>query len=194
MFRHLNADQRRALVIELIDAVTEAALLGSLVYLRPAEYENIASSEFRSRYGSAYATLISLQLLQISQHFSDRPDFPLRTRVFVEQGHANDGDALRAIGHWKFDTEPAPEIFEGEEVLTLQPDPRRTSLLRIDDYALGSKESMYPLHAADMFAYLAHSALSFKIDRLPQGSLRQSPATYSAPIHLLRQGCTDPSR
>lgn len=169
MFRHLSASQRRDLLVELIEAVTDAALLGSLTYLRPAEYEAVASPDFRSRFGSAYGLSVGLNLLQISEHLSTRPDFPQRTRVFVEQGHANAGDALRAIEHWKFDTEPAPTRVDEIDVTVIEADPLRTSRLRIAESGLGSKESMYPLHASDMLAYLAHSSLTFKIDDFLRG-------------------------
>lgn len=169
LFRHLAASQRRQLVIELIEAVAESALLGTLVYLRPAEYEAVADAQFRSRYGSAYGTLVGLNLGLISQHLANTPGFPHRTNVFIEGGHANAGDALRVTENWKVDTEPAPTEFEGMPVTTMQADPRRTSMLRIADYGLGSKESMHPLHAADMLAYLANSSLSFKIDDFLRG-------------------------
>ena len=168
-FRHLSAQQRRDLVLELIGAVSEAALLGSLVYLRPAEYEAVADSAFRSRYGSAYAMLVSLNLQQISRHLEGVEGFPHRTSVFIEDGHANARDALRVLANWKADTEPAPSEFEGFEVTTVKADVRRTSVLRIGEYGLGPKTTMYPLHAADMLAYLANSALSFKIDDFLRG-------------------------
>jgi hypothetical protein len=168
LYRRLSGDDRRKLVLNLIEIVSQTALLGSLVYLRPAEYEALTTPEFRTRYGSAYGMLVFLNLLQISRHLTDGKEAPPTTRVIVEGGHANAGDALRVVANWKFDTDPAPKEIEGEAVQG-EPQPARVSALYIEDARLGTKEANLPLHAADMLAYLANSSLAFKIDDFLRG-------------------------
>jgi hypothetical protein len=164
LFKHLSADDRRSLVVALIDAIADTAVLGTLHYMRLHEYKSVTTPPFRSRYGSAYGMLLTLTLLQLGSVLINPLKQPETIRVFLEAGHANANDALRLIKYWQEDTAPAPTEYQGEPVEVVREDPDRTSRLRIADFGLGSKENMYPLHAADMLAYLASSALSFKGD------------------------------
>jgi hypothetical protein len=162
--RHLSRENRRELLSHLIDLTAETALLGSLAYLRPSDYEHVTDRKFRSRYGSAYGTLVTLSLLRLDALLLNQIREPDTVRVFVEEGHNNAEDALRLLRYWQEDTAPAPTEFEGEPVHIVAADPNRTSRLRIGEFRLGSKTGMYPLHAADMLAYFASISLSFRID------------------------------
>lgn len=139
-------------------------MLGSLSYLRPSDYKSVADEQFRSRYGSPYGLLTTLALAQIDSELNKGRTSPATIDVFLEDGHPNAKDALRLLEYWRDDTSPAPTEYMGHAVTTLQEDPNRTTRLRIREIGLGSKDNMPPLHAADMFAYLASAAMSFKGD------------------------------
>lgn len=163
-FKHLSRANRLELLTNLIDATAETALLGTIGYLRPSEYQAVTDQKFRSMYGSAYGILITLSLLKLDSVLLNQIREPDTIRVFLEEGHANAADALRLLRYWQEDTAPAPTHYEGEPVQQVVPDPNRMSRLRIADFRLGSKTGMYPLHAADMLAYFASLTLSFRID------------------------------
>ncbi len=163
-FRHLTKTDRLELLTTLIDTTAETALLGTIGYLRPSDYQVITDQKFRSKYGSAYGFLITLSLLKLDSVLLNEIREPDTIRVFLEEGHANAADALRLLRYWQEDTVPAPTHYGGEPLEQGVPDPNRTSRLRISDFRLGSKTGMYPLHAADMLAYFASLALSFRID------------------------------
>jgi hypothetical protein len=172
-FKHLGAADRRVLLTALIDLVADTAVVGTLVYLRPADYKAVTDPAFRSRYGSAYGLLVTLTLLQLDAVLLNPPRVPETVSIFLEEGHANASDALRLIKYWQEDTAPPPAEVEGHPVEVVEPDPVRTSRLRIHSYGLGSKATMYPLHAADMLAYLAYSAMTFKGDDFLTGVFDQ---------------------
>jgi hypothetical protein len=163
-FKHLSPQNRRELLSLLIDLTAATALFGTLTYLQPSAHKAVTDRKFRSRYGSAYGMLVTLSLLRVDTLLLNQIREPDTIRVFLEEGHNNAEDALRLIRYWQEDTAPAPTEFEGEPVEVVVPDPNRTSRLRIDDFRLGSKTGMLPLHAADMLAYLASLSLSFRID------------------------------
>jgi len=87
LYKHLTVERRRDLVIELIDVTTQAATLGSLVYMRPEEYEAVTTPEFRSRYGTAYGLLIYLNLVQINGHLMKDGGSPPTTRVSIVRAY-----------------------------------------------------------------------------------------------------------
>ena len=163
-YKHLSRANRLELLTNLIDATAEAALLGTIGYLRPCDYQAVTDQKFRSRYGSAYGILITLSLLKLDSVLLNQIREPDTIRVFLEEGHANAADALRLLQYWQEDTAPVPTHYEGEPVQQVVPDPNRTFRLRIADFRLGSKTGMYQLHAADMSAYFASFSLSYKID------------------------------
>lgn len=162
--RHLSKENRRELLSHLIDLTAETALLGTLAYLRPSDYEHVTDRKFRSRYGSAYGALVTLSLLKLDTLLLNQIREPDTVRVFLEEGHNNADDALRLLRYWQEETAPAPTEIEGEPVQIVAADFNRTSRLRISEFRLGSKTGMYPLHAADMLGYFASITLSFRID------------------------------
>jgi hypothetical protein len=164
LYRHLSMSRRRELVRHLIELVANTAALGSLSFLRPAEYKAVTNDSFRGRYGSPYGFLVTLALIQLDAEINKGRTSPATTDVFVEEGHSNEKDALRLLEYWREDTSAAPSEYLGEPVETIEPDPNRTTRLRIEQIGVGSKQTMLPLHAADMLAYLASAAMSFKGD------------------------------
>jgi hypothetical protein len=162
--KHLDAADRRTLVKALSDLVADTAVLGTLHYLRPADYKAVTDAPFRSRHGSAYGMLVTLTLLQLDAVLLNPLCVPETIGVFLEEGHANANDALRLLEYWQQDSSPPPPEVEGYPAEVLVPDPARFATLRIHAYGLGSKATMHPLHAADMLAYLAFSAMTFKGD------------------------------
>ena len=79
---------------------------------------------------------------------------PERMNVFLEDGHANLGDALKRIRYYQQDTEPPewPQMVEDANFKDVEP--QRLSAMRIGEIGTVSKLSSCEAQAADMLAYL----------------------------------------
>ena len=169
LYRHLSMPARMRLLDGLIGTLKKYALFGCLITLRPHEYAIVADQQFRNRYGSAYGMCVNLLLRQLHNSLLNPLSGPETINVFLERGHANEGDAIRQLKDWKELTDPPPNEVEGQPVERKVPCFERTDLLRIGTYGSGTKDQMPPLHAADLLAYIANSnaeiALNGRDDR-----------------------------
>src|SRR6185312_6439335 len=57
-YRHLKKFQRDELLIRLIGLIKTYAVFGQAVWVKPKTYNRLTTSNFRSRHGSAYASLL----------------------------------------------------------------------------------------------------------------------------------------
>lgn len=164
LFKHLSRAQRNELIDTLISELKNVAVLGFMVYMRPADYRQVTDREFRNQWGSAYGMCMNLVILQLNEVLITPQKFPETVDVFLEDGHSDARGALQQLLDWKRLTDPAPDEIEGVPTEQSFPDPERTSLLRIRSARLASKKTMLPLHAADTLASLANATLHFRDD------------------------------
>src|ERR1035441_7724457 len=116
LYRHLSMPARMRLLDGLIGTLKKYALFGCLITLRPHEYAIVADQQFRNRYGSAYGMCVNLLLRQLHNSLLNPLSGPETINVFLERGHANEGDAIRQLKDWKELTDPPPNEVEGQPV------------------------------------------------------------------------------
>jgi hypothetical protein len=159
LFRHLSEEKRRELLELLVRHVKKHALMGSVVYMRPSEWVQATDQKLRNSYGSAYGMCINLILRQLDNTLINPLQFPEVVNVFIESGHKNEVDGLRQLKEWKELTDPPPEEIEGRPIMRAAPNPEREELLRVASYGSGTKDTVYPSHAADLLAHVAHGII-----------------------------------
>jgi len=147
------------------------ALSGFLTYLRPDDLKALSTPAERSRWGGAYGICAELLLCAISDHLN-RPE---RVDIYLEAGHANSAAALQKFRNFKSDTEPVecPELAD-TTITNHDSTPEaqmRVSAMRIGSYGTVTKNESPPTQAADLFAYLAVTALRNDNDPVYSGCL-----------------------
>ena len=98
-----------------------------------------------------------------------------RVNIYIEAGHANSASALQKIRNFKSDTEPV-EWPDLADITTANHDsiPEaqvRVSAMRIGSFGTVAKNESPPTQAADLFVYLAATALRNDNDPVYAGCL-----------------------
>jgi len=153
LYRHLNLDARKSLrsnAVETIAAHVESAFS---IYMRPHDWQHATTAEERRRWGSCYGICTELLLVAMSENKYGGPA-PERMNVFLEDGHANLGDALKRIRYYQQDTEPPewPQLVDDANFNNVET--QRLSAMRIGEVGTVSKLSSCAAQAGDMLAYL----------------------------------------
>jgi hypothetical protein len=169
--KHLDTASRRTLVRQACALIAQHVDAGFLTYLRPDDLNGLTIPTERSRWGGAYGISVELLLSAISEHLKS----PERVNVYFEAGHANSEAALQKIRNFKFDTEPV-EWPDLTDVTTANHDSTpeaqmRVSAMRIGSYGTVGKTDSPPTQAADLFVYLAATALRNDNDPVYSGCL-----------------------
>ena len=153
LYRHLNLDARKALLSTAVETIAAHVESAFSIYMRPHDWQHATTVEERRRWGSCYGVCTELLLVAMSENKYGGPT-PERVSVFVEDGHANLGDALKRIRYYQQDTEPPewPRMIEDTNFSNVEP--MRLSAMRIGEIGSVSKLSSCAAQAGDLLAYL----------------------------------------
>jgi len=102
LYRHLDLDQREALLSTAVETIATHVESAFAIYMRPYDWQHETTPEERRRWGSCYGVCTELLLVAMSENKYGGPN-PERVSIFIEDGHANLGDALKRIRYYQQD-------------------------------------------------------------------------------------------
>ena len=136
LFRHLQGPKRTEMLRDLVALIRSHTMLGVSCSICPREYNSLTSTEFRGRYGAAYAMALSGCILTLGKVLFDHSIPVEELSVFMEDGHPNVRQAYELLLEHKTSSQGTGD-----------------NGLRLGSVGIGSKLNMAPLQAADLLAY-----------------------------------------
>lgn len=134
IFRHLNKEQREALLEKLSRLIRQRCEIGLSVWVDIEKYNDRTNQDFRSRWGTAYSHAIHMLVL-IAYLYCKHRALGFDVNILIEGGHRNSDQAL--------------QILRDAQKTNGQP----KALLNILNVGTGDKKAHPILQAADMLAY-----------------------------------------
>jgi hypothetical protein len=148
-YGHLTLDRRNQVAGALVSAILDHTEFSMAVTVIPRVYDRLTTKQWRSKYGTAYASCVSGILIGLTEYLELPDGEALTLNIFLEDGHAHGGEAEEVIRDYKvFSDKSDVPAFGGI------PDPA----LRIDEYGRLTKE-VAPLWAADLISYCTYSQI-----------------------------------
>ena len=136
LFRHLQGPMRTEILRDLLALIRAYTVLGVSCSICPREYNSLTSTEFRGRYGAAYAMALTGCILTLGKVLSDDSISFDELNVIMEDGHPNVRQAYELLLEHKTSAQGTGE-----------------NGFRIGSVGIASKVDMAPLQAADLLAY-----------------------------------------
>jgi hypothetical protein len=167
-YRHLTVRDKEDLLGALIDVIHRHVLFGVSFLTSPRWYDQCTTPAYRNRHDSCYSMSVH-GCLAVAFRLLHRLDAGTETvGIFVEEGHKNDREVIETLGELKRQTDPfeLPDDLDGivsaspfldipKDDYSGEEDPFFQKGVKVGAYGLGSKRTMLPLQAADIFAYCA---------------------------------------
>lgn len=153
-YKHLSMSERREMLYELGDLISETAKVGYLTSLLTKEFDHFADSKFKSRHGSAYSFAIAISISHILRVLS-KEDPGAVVNIFIEKGHRNEVEVVQVLHDTKERLKSQLVEFPSD-TLVLGDAAFSSVHAQIGEIAVGTKtgkDSRIPLQAADILAY-----------------------------------------
>lgn len=164
-YRHLSQSNRAELLSLAIKIISDHVDFSVISDIRPSIYKRLTTPEFRSQHGTAYAAVVTGCIYAAEQHLRKRASVKPELNIYIEDGHANADEVFLAIRKYKryLEIDDLSGIGRSIEYIGKPDDPYATSLGNI---ALGSKDKMLPLQAADLLAYSWLNSSRYKYSKI----------------------------
>jgi Protein of unknown function (DUF3800) len=170
-FRHLSRRDKSDLLTALVELIKGAAAFGTAALIRPREYNQLTSEDFRAYHGTSYSFAVQACLALTNVRLIDSDNASATLGVFLEEGHPNAAQVIADIQELKTQTDTlvvdSDAVLVRDEYAPIAPfkdslgraDRLRERGVKIAAYGLGSKNTMPALQAADIFAYSLYALM-----------------------------------
>lgn len=115
----LTSEQRNSILSSLIEAIKDCVILAVSSRISAIDYESLTTSDFRSKYGSAYSLGVIGCITDAGLHLKQRSYDYCDLGIYLEQGHRNLNHTLEML-RWikRSDEEPdlPPALRKGGHV------------------------------------------------------------------------------
>lgn len=154
LFAQLSNSRRAQLLNDLLSLIEEHSLVGVSCLVNQREYRRMTTSEFRSRYGSAYGMAMGGCFFSLFCHLENSSLPYDELSIFVEEGHPHGNGAVELLLYNKqeeqgVDASKLPFPIRVLEAADIEP----KSHIGIGAVGFGNKLLAPPLQAADILAY-----------------------------------------
>lgn len=163
LYEHLDSEQRSEMMGRAADAIRTHIDVGFVIAMYEDHYRRITDPEFRSKWGSAFATaasaLLNLLVEEVGNLDSNNSEMPHILNLYIEDGHRNTREALVVFQDVKERLNRLYPKLEPPDDTLMIPDPTFVAPshpVRIGEIGVGSKKgdsARTPLQAADILVY-----------------------------------------